>query len=109
MSNCTSLCLGRYLDGGAFMARCVDCGIEIGTFRPDDILEAVRRNLHRGGVKCPKCRRRSCVFCGLAHSMHHSVVFLNGTYGARRPNQPYQCCAMCTFDHQDLISSEYPY
>lgn len=100
---------GRYLQNDIFMAQCVDCGVEIGTFRPRDVFDAILRTANRGGVKCPSCRRASCFFCGLPVSQVFSEVRIRPTLISQefRPETVY-ACPMCTYDFQDVIVSEEP-
>ena len=95
----SSLMLGQVLREGVFMAICVDCGQEIGTFRTDDLLRTMSYNSNRGGTKCVSCRARSCYYCGLPETRNHETIEISITRPGREPIQSKRkCCTLCVFE-----------
>lgn len=52
---------------GIYTVCCVQCCAVIGTMQGIDLLRAIMRTAHRGGVLCPECRQRTCDICGLTY------------------------------------------
>lgn len=101
--------VGQYVEDGIFLARCVDCNEEIGTFNPEDLLISMLDNAGRGGMKCPHCRKFSCVFCGQRNQSTARLIFLKEDCEYGFKYKPYSVCKICTMVFQKYIESEVPF
>jgi DNA-directed RNA polymerase subunit RPC12/RpoP len=52
------------LGSGIWEVWCCDCQKSIGTMNSSFLMAALRHAATKGGVKCPDCRKVSCVACG---------------------------------------------
>lgn len=81
-----------FFGNGVVDVYCVDCQSSIGTMKNDTLIRAIVHNCHRGGVKCPQCRARSCAVCGVFPMGTKEFPIVNlGCDGQKR------LCTLCEF------------
>jgi len=73
-----SFARSEHVGEGIWMVWCVECGTEIGTMDGDTLAQAMYWAIGKGGVKCPACRKFSCVNCGAQLSTSDLMAVQNG-------------------------------
>ena len=76
---------------GMWIVFCLRCEEEIGTFSSRGLIDAIFATRARGGVLCPRCRRRACAWCGLGLGLQHE------------PGD--QICAFCELDGRTMAEA----
>lgn len=74
----TTLCLAAQAGGGVWRVDCLRCQKNIGTFRADGVMSAIRATSSRGGVLCPTCRKNSCSTCGTDGEKNRLYASIDG-------------------------------
>ena len=91
----TLLVYGRFVEDGSFQMFCSDCDLSIeGTISLGLLREAIMHNAHRGGIKCPNCRKNCCAVCGLAGP--HDWLGIIGSNGKTTP--AVYVCRLCVLE-----------
>lgn len=106
MQETTTLALGYYNIREQYQMVCRDCLKEIpGTINQLALRIAIIANANRGGIKCPKCRAKSCEKCGGQHELQ-SVVWPAAYHGFGYNHKILRLCKVCHLD-SDLVCLGY--